>query len=634
MLSILVPSLNLLAQQPAPSDQLPAELEPLRTSITVTERVSAEAPAALSVVNRLDLNQTPGVNLDDRLRQVPGFTLFRRSSSVAANPTTQGVSLRGIGPSGASRTLVLWDGVPMNDPFGGWVYWTRFPPEQVERVEISRGASTSLFGDRAMGGAIAIFSREPEPRTVRLAYEGGNRNTHELSAGASHVFRRIGISGHVRAFTTEGYFIVPERIRGSIDTPASVDFVAGNLRFDLLGSTHRLFTKLDILVEDRANGTVLQRNSTSLGTLSANYSWQGSSDGITVIGYHTREEYRATFSAIGANRQSERLTARQVVPSEAVGGAAYWRHNGSRYNLLAGADVERVEGFSTDFLVPSGIRVGGGTRTQHGTFAQFDAGTTSARIFLGARHHFTGGDDRFFSPSAGFAFGRGRMRFRGSGYRSFRAPTLNELHREFRVGNAVTLPNEDLQPESVAGGEIGVDMGGEATRLSVTAFRNSVDRIITNVTLSTGPTIMRQRQNAASALAQGLEATLRGRWHSWFGELAYLFVDSRFESGPRIPQVPKHQGAALLTYSRRGTLASVGMRTSSFQFEDDINRFVLAGYATVQLALRQRLTRNLSATLAFENLLDRQFYVGFSPTPNIGPPRLWRAGLRWDGRLW
>src|SRR6478672_4779798 len=100
------------------------------------------------------LQQLPGENLDDRLRYVPGFSMFRRSSSLAANPTTQGISLRGLGSSGASRTLLLWDGIPVNSPFGGWIYWTRLAPEDVERIEVSRGASTSVFGDRAMGGTI------------------------------------------------------------------------------------------------------------------------------------------------------------------------------------------------------------------------------------------------------------------------------------------------------------------------------------------------------------------------------------------------------------------------------------------------------------------------------------------------
>src|SRR5436309_2394813 len=134
-----------------PSDSEPGKLDPLKQSITVNANIAAEAPASIVEIGRPQLEQIPGENLDDRMRYVPGFSMFRRSSSLAANPTTQGISLRGLGSSGASRTLLLWDGIPVNSPFGGWIYWTRLAPEDVERIEMSRGASTSVFGDRAMG---------------------------------------------------------------------------------------------------------------------------------------------------------------------------------------------------------------------------------------------------------------------------------------------------------------------------------------------------------------------------------------------------------------------------------------------------------------------------------------------------
>src|SRR5690242_14755625 len=196
------------------------KIPPVKTSITVTEKLSTDAPANITALDAKTLDQIPGVDLDDRLRSVPGFTLFRRASGLVANPTTQGVSLRGIGGSGASRTLVLWDGIPANDPFGGWLYWDRFAPSELERVEISRGASTSVFGDLAMGGAIGLFSIPPEPRHFELSYDGGNLDSHELSGGASNVWRRFAVSGFARAFTTDGYFIVPRRLRGAVDTPA------------------------------------------------------------------------------------------------------------------------------------------------------------------------------------------------------------------------------------------------------------------------------------------------------------------------------------------------------------------------------------------------------------------------------
>ena len=595
----------------------------------MTEKISAEAPASITAVSDAQLEATPGVNLDDRLRQVPGFSLFRRTSSLVANPTTQGISLRGLGSTGASRTLVLWDGVPMNDPFGGWVYWTRFLPLEIETVEVSRGASTSLFGDRALSGSVHVLSRESTKLRAWGSYEGGNRDTHEAGAGIADSWRHAAASVNARAFSTDGTFIVPASVRGPVDTLAGVDFVSGNARVDLFGGPHRFYAKVDMLAEDRANGTTLTHNSTSLGTLSGTYSWQHGQDGLSVTGFHTREEFHASFSAIGAGRKTETLSYVQEVPSQATGGSAFWTRASKRFHALVGADVERDQGTSIDTLFPSGLRIGGGNRLQHGAFGQVDFDAGPVRLYGGLRHSFTGGGDTFLSPSAGAVVGRRQWRARGSVYRSFRAPTLNELYREFRVGNTITRANALLRPETLTGGEVGADWVGESRRLSVTLFRNSLENLITNVTLSTGSTITRQRQNAAAATVQGVEATYRERWRGWSGELSYLYADSRYVTGPRIPQVARQQGSAQVTWSHGGTLVSGGLRATSMQFEDDLNAFVLPGYATLQLSMRQRLVGQLSCSVAVENVLDREYLTGFSPTPGIGAPRLVRVGLRW-----
>jgi outer membrane cobalamin receptor len=587
------------------------------------------------VVGSSDLRATPGVNLDDRLRDIPGFSMFRRSSSLVAHPTTQGVSLRGIGSSGASRTLLLWDGIPINDPFGGWVYWTRVAPEQLDRIEVSRGASTAVFGDRALGGAIAVFSRDPERGRLHAGYETGNRGTHEVSTGYSHLWRRIGLSGNGRAFTTDGYYIVPDDIRGAIDRKAALRFVAGDVRLDYLGARNRAFFRADVLAEDRRNGTVIQNNSTSLGTVAAHYQRESANDIVSMLGFHTREEFRSAFSAIAAGRDSERLTFRQTVPSEAIGGAGLWRHGGSGWNAIAGADVFRVEGYSTDSIFPAGRRVGGGTQLQHGAFVQADATAGAARFFAGARHHFTGQDRQFFSPAGGVTIGRGSWRARGSVYRSFRAPTLNELFREFRVGNAVTQANPQLRPERLFGAEAGVDYIGELVTMRVTAYRNAIDDIITNVTLSTSPTLtVRQRQNAVSALSRGVEFDGAARWRFVRGEFRYLYSPSEFRDGFDVPQIPRYQMTWQITMDHRGTFASFGQRRFSGQFEDDRNSFFLPQYRTLQLMVRQRLTRSLAAVLAIENIRDVEYLSALSPTPVLGTPRLWRLGLRWDGHIW
>lgn len=641
----------------APTGQTLTPDQVVRTEITVTEGFKVETPSSLTVVDKLAVAAQPGVNLDDRLRSVPGFSLFRRSSSLVANPTTQGVSLRGLGSSGASRSLVLWDGVPLNDPFGGWVYWTRVSPDELERVEVVRGGSTSLFGDRAMAGTMSLFSRNPEGLRLLGSYEGGSQNTHQLTGGAGFTHRWLGLSANLRAFQTDGFYIIPERFRGTVDAKAGVDFVAGNLRVDLLGARQRASLKLDTLAEQRRNGTLLVGNSSSIGTLSGLYTREIGLHSLSLLGWRTQEEYRAAFSTIAANRLTERLTTRQTVPATANGGAAYYRHNTGRGSLLGGADITRVEGYSLESLLPTGFRGAGGWQWQQGGFLQADHRFGSLQLFGGMRLHRTSvtatnplaaffaprtaaltNANGFFSPSGGVAYGRGPWRLRGSAYRSFRAPTLNELFREFRAGNAVTRANSALRPEFSKGLEAGLEYRGERRQFSLGLYRNSLTNLITNVTLSTSPTLIeRQRQNASAALTRGVEASASAMLGPVRAEGSYLFASSRLNTTQRtrIAQVPRHQGNAQLIWasSNGKTLLSGGLRMFDYQFDDDLNLFRLPGYASLQVAARRELAYGLSAQLSVENALNREFYVAFSPVPSNGAPRLWRAGLRWDGQL-
>ncbi len=576
----------------------------------------------------------PGVNIDDRLRMVPGFTLFRRNSSLVANPTTQGVSLRGVGSTGASRTLVLWDGVPLNDPFGGWIYWTRVPSEEVDRAEVVRGATTSVFGDRTMSGSVALFTRPAEPMRLSLGMEGGNLGTIQPSAGFSHVIQKIGISGFVRAFDTDGYLIVPKERAGRIDTAAGVRFVAGAFKADYSTAKDRISLKVDVLTEERANGTPFQTNSTSLGTLGANYSRDFGAASLGGIGYHSRQQYHQRFSSLAADRNSERLTSYQSVPSEAVGGGGYLKAKPGRFNWTVGTDVQRVEGTSTETVIPTGLRVGGGTQTQTGVFGQGDAKLGKLQLFFGSRGQYAGKAGNFYQPSGGLAYAAGPFRWRASAYRSFRAPTLNELYREFRAGNTTTQANPNLRAEKLWAVESGLDYRGELFNARVGGFYKEIGDLITNVTLSSSAAaVVRQRRNAAAATVRGVELELEKRYKQFRFESSYLMANSRFVTRERLPQVPKHQGTAQVTWYGRKTLVSASMRSSALQFEDDRNTQLLPGFALFQLSARQDLWKGLKATLAIENLADRRILTGFTPFPQTGGPQLYRVGLRWDGRI-
>jgi outer membrane receptor protein involved in Fe transport len=122
-------------------------------------------------------------------------------------------------------------------------------------------------------------------------------------------------------------------------------------------------------------------------------------------------------------------------------------------------------------------------------------------------------------------------------------------------------------------------------------------------------------------------------WLHWSADAGYQYADARLATGHRTPEVPKNTGTAQLTFSAKSTLISGAVRAFSLVFDDDLNQFLLPGYATLNLTAQQRLTKSLSAVASFENLLDQTYLVALTPNPNVGGPRLWRVGLRWSGRI-
>ncbi len=184
------------------SGRVDVVLRPLNfaDSVVVTATRGAErlpSAASATVITSAELNNMAAGALDDALRSTPGFTLFRRSSSRVANPTTQGVTLRGVSGSGASRTLVLADGVPLNDPFGSWVYWNRVPQAAVDRVEVVRGATGDLYGAGALGGVVQVLTVQPSRTRARVR----STAAHTTRSGGHCLPRPNATAGRLRAPT-------------------------------------------------------------------------------------------------------------------------------------------------------------------------------------------------------------------------------------------------------------------------------------------------------------------------------------------------------------------------------------------------------------------------------------------------
>ena len=194
---------------------------------------TANTTATLSVN---DLTQYPALTLDERLRQHAGFELFRRSSTWVANPTSEGISLRGLGSTAASRTLVLSSGVPLNDPFGGWIHWTEFAPETVEAVALASGGGSDLYGSSALGGVIDVIPAVPTETLFEADLGGASEDTTNFSGRADarqHEFHELVAAQSLR---TDGYITTAPPVRGKVDIPSNVHFENGRVELDRAAS--------------------------------------------------------------------------------------------------------------------------------------------------------------------------------------------------------------------------------------------------------------------------------------------------------------------------------------------------------------------------------------------------------------
>lgn len=591
------------------------------------------------ILDRKTIATTAAPAADDALRQVAGFTLFRRTDSRAANPTSQGVSLRGIGASGASRALVLDDGVPLNDAFGGWIYWGRVPRAAIDRIEVVRGGASDLYGSAAMGGVVQ-FVRRDDGAIAAEATGGSSRSGAEsLFAASSRGAWRGSVAADL--LTTNGYVLVDPSQRGAVDRAADVRHTSIDATLErTFGDAARLFVRGSHYAEERNNGTALQVNDTQMKQLALGADLPAN---VSLRAYGSEQRYHQTFSAISADRSTERLTTDQRVPSRARGASAQVvRALGDRNALVAGAEERGVDGTDDEISGTKETTVFGRQRAV-AAFAEDSLvvtpslTATAALRFDGWRNfdaHRDGAklasrSDDAWSPRMALLWrASDRVSVTAAAYRAFRAPTLNELYRNFRVGNVVTLANESLGAERLSAVETGARFDFGRASLRATLFSMTTDETIANVTLATtSALITRQRQNLGSSRSRGAE--LDADWRAaddWRVSAGWLFADATLSTGRRTPQVPRNTATLQATWRAS---VSAQLRWSSTQFDDDLNQFPLRSYVAVDLFASHPLMPHVDGLIAIENVTNARIEASATPVVTLGQPRAFRAGLRY-----
>jgi outer membrane receptor protein involved in Fe transport len=637
--------------------------QPLETVVVTayeTPLGSSDSPASTRVLDRQQLQQAAAPELDGKLREVPGFQLFRRSSSLVANPTTEGISLRGLGSTAASRSLVVFDDVPLNDPYGGWIHWEEIPELAVHSVEVVRGGASDLYGSSAIGGVISVIPVRPQTSGLQVETSGGSESTLDDGAlGTVHSGVWSGL-GSASLIATDGYTLTAPALRGPIDQPSNVHAQNGLAEVQrALPREGRVFVRSNVLNEIRHNGTPLQYNATRLWRGAAGADWSG----FALRLFGDDEHYRQTFSSIAAGRASEKLTRFAFDPADELGAALRWHHAVGQHALaLAGADTHDVRAEDREqlfsgtggyldtsaeqrqtgvwgeaLLTPKDWTLSGSARVDH--FSNFNARQFSAPAAPATLPSFS---ETVFNPRLGLVRRiNSSLSLNASGFRAYRAPTENELYRTGQVGQQTTLPNPNLRSERATGWETGVqtDLHRYGSSLRASYFWTQVNRPITALTLSVTPTSeLLQRENLGQIESRGVSLDYAMQPAEWIAlEGGYQFARATVTQfapqpalvGKWIPQVPQNMATAQMRLSRpRWGVLSVQGLESGRQFDDDANAYLLHGYFRLDISAEHSLGRHAVAFADGENLFDRAIEVGKTPITTLGTPRVARVGMR------
>ena len=632
-----------------------------------------ESPATTRTLSQKALASAATVTLDDALRQLPGVELFRRSSSLVANPSSQGISLRGLGSTSASRTLVTEDYVPLNDPLGGWIHWQQTPELTIRDVELVRGGASDLYGSSAIGGVVNIIPALPSSKEFAVRSTYGGEATYDQSAlatqkwGAWSGLLAGGLIG------TDGYIQEAPYQRGPVDQPSDMHSQNALLMGEHASGTLREFVRASGFNELRHNGTPYQFNGTRLVRYATGGDWANSQgNALKLRIYGGDERYRQTFSSISslpnfgdaacAYRCGETPTKYSYVPDNELGAALTWTESlTSKLLLLAGADVHDVRVWDEEqaFGAKAGVTnlhdhqrdsggyaevmdvLGGWTLTASGRvdwFQNYDGqqlkwngtgwtpGATQPPQF----------GQRLFDPRLGVSRKiRENWALSASGFRAFRAPTPNELYRATQVGNELTLANGDLKSERATGWEAGVATQHAWGAVRASYFLTQVNRPIAALTTNPNSSpILLMRENLGQIESRGISldfGVAPRRWLAMDGGYQYAHATvtrGADDYGKWIPEVARNMATLNLRASqaRVGTL-SFQSRLSGRMFDDDANQFLLHGYFRLDAYASHSFSRSIELFAAGENLLDRAIQVSETPTTTLGQPRVARAGL-------
>jgi len=658
--------------------------DPPQAAIVVTGTALPEARAErVYTVERIDrrrIEQSPSHELDQLLKDVPGIQLFRRSDARSGHPTSQGVTLRALGGNASSRALLVLDGVPQSDPFGGWVNWPAYDPQVLSGIRVIRGGGSVANGPGALAGTIEMTSRSDAGTSGEV--DAGSRDAFEARGRIGAEAGGGVLSVSARGERGDGFVPITEATRGPADHAAPYRQWSGRGRWaGPLAGTTELQASLDAFHDWRNRGTDFSSDRTNGVDASLRLvgrgEWQWSA-----LGYWQWRNLRSSTAGLSPGRATaSRVLLQDSVPSHGLGGSVEVRPPLPQgLELRLGADGRRTTGETREFAnyaagSPMRRRRAGGETWTSGAFAEGSADVHGVTLSGGARlDHWQVSDGHLFEQTIATGavtrdeqFGKrdgwlptarggvlaplgGGVSLRSAAYLGWRMPTLNELFRPFRAGADATAANAGLDPERLAGAEAGLEYRRGGFTGSLTGFVNRLKDAIANVTLGQGPGTFpqvgfvaaggsfRQRQNVDAVKVRGFEASAAWERGPWSIRAGASMTHARMEAsgaaapldGLRPAQTPRFAATIAASWQQGGKGAQIALRRVGAQYEDDLNTRTLNGATTVDAFASWPLTRRVQVVARGENITNALVMAGIGGDGSVerATPRTLWIGLR------
>ena len=639
----------------------------------------AERVYTVERIDRRQIEQSPSHEIDQLLKDVPGVQLFRRSDAHSGHPTSQGVTLRALGGNASSRALLVLDGVPQTDPFGGWINWPAYDADDLAQIRVVRGGGSVANGPGALAGTIEMATRADKGVSGEADY--GSRESIEGRAriGIAAAGGVLSLSG--RGERGDGVVAVTEETRGPADERAPYREWSGRARWVApVGSSTEVQVGADAFHDWRTRGTDFTANRTNGADASVRLvgrgRWQWSA-----LGYWQWRNLMSSFASVSFGRTTAtRVSLQDSVPSHGIGGSFELRPPiPEHFELRLGADARRTTGETRELFSyvagnPTRRRFAGGETWTAGGFVEATAELGRVVLTGGVRldhWHVSDGhlfervissgtvlrDEKFGTRSGWLPTARagavlaagGGWSLRSAAYLGWRMPTLNELFRPFRAGLDATAANADLKPERLAGAEAGAEYARAELRFSMTGFANRLSDAIANVTMGQGPGTFedvfvaaggtfRKRENVDAVKVRGIEASAEWTAGPWSVRAGVSLTHARmlasgaaaFLNGLRPAQTPNLAATLAGGWERDGKGVQLMLRRVGAQYEDDLNTRTLHAATTIDVFASWPLTNRLQLIARGENITNKLVEAGVNGDGSVerATPRTLWIGLR------